>query len=155
VRVPRQVLQDLIRHRLDALGAAATTAAEALDGAALGLPEGTLAAVLAELVSLGGRLDLALDRLADALDPVAGGEISLGGAGRSEKGACPMSNPPLDQLPAQVEAVLRQHNATDDSRKMHIVPGAPRQGSRITLDKLRRHRQRGPGGAVELRRRRF
>jgi hypothetical protein len=30
---------------------------------------GALAAILAELVSLDGRLDLALDRLADALDP--------------------------------------------------------------------------------------
>jgi hypothetical protein len=46
------------------------TAAEALDGTALDLPEGTLAGILAELVSLDGRLDLALDRLADALDPV-------------------------------------------------------------------------------------
>jgi hypothetical protein len=34
-----------------------------------GLPEGTLASILAELVSLDGRLDLALDRLADAQDP--------------------------------------------------------------------------------------
>jgi hypothetical protein len=41
-------------------------AAEALDGAAFDLPEG----ILAELVSLDGRRDLALDRLADALDPV-------------------------------------------------------------------------------------
>jgi hypothetical protein len=45
-------------------------AAEALDRAALDLPEGTLAGILAELVSLDGRLDLALDRLAEALDPV-------------------------------------------------------------------------------------
>jgi hypothetical protein len=30
-------------------------------------------AILAELVSLDGRLDLALDRLADALDPVGCG----------------------------------------------------------------------------------
>ena len=35
----------------------------------LDLPEGTLAAILAELVTLDGRLDLALDRLAEALDP--------------------------------------------------------------------------------------
>jgi hypothetical protein len=49
----------------------ATTAAEALDGVAIDLPEGVLAGILAELVSLDGRLDLALDRLADALDPVA------------------------------------------------------------------------------------
>jgi hypothetical protein len=33
------------------------------------LPEGTLAGILAEPVSLDGRLDLALGRLADALDP--------------------------------------------------------------------------------------
>jgi hypothetical protein len=60
-----------IRARLDAIAGAALTAAEALDdaGAALGLPEGELAAVLAELQALGGRLDLALDRLAEALDP--------------------------------------------------------------------------------------
>jgi hypothetical protein len=38
-------------------------------GEALDLPEGTLAAILAEVVSLDGRLDLALDRLAEALDP--------------------------------------------------------------------------------------
>jgi hypothetical protein len=44
-------------------------AAEALDGAALDLPEGVLAGILAELVSLDGRLDLALDRIAVALDP--------------------------------------------------------------------------------------
>jgi hypothetical protein len=62
-----------IRARLDAIGAAATTAAEALDGAALDLPEGTLAAILAELQTLDGRLDLALDRLADALDPAGRG----------------------------------------------------------------------------------
>jgi hypothetical protein len=42
--------------------------AEALD-----LPEGSLAAILADLVRLDGRLDLAVDQLADALDPVAGG----------------------------------------------------------------------------------
>jgi hypothetical protein len=43
-------------------------AAEALD-----LPDGTPAGILAELVNLDGRLDLALDRLAEALDPVACG----------------------------------------------------------------------------------
>jgi hypothetical protein len=64
-----------IRARLDAIAGAAQTAAEALDtaaggAAALDLPEGTLAAILAELVSLDGRLDLTLDRLAEALDPV-------------------------------------------------------------------------------------
>jgi hypothetical protein len=62
-----------IRHQLFTIGAAATTAAEALDGNALDLPEGTLSGILAELVSLDGRLDLALDRLADALDPVGCG----------------------------------------------------------------------------------
>jgi hypothetical protein len=45
-------------------------AAEGLDNAALDLPEGVLGAILAELLNLDGRLDLALDRLADALDPV-------------------------------------------------------------------------------------
>jgi hypothetical protein len=56
------------RDRLDAF-ATATTAADALYGAALDLPEGTLATVLAELVGIDGGLDLALDRLAAALDP--------------------------------------------------------------------------------------
>jgi hypothetical protein len=58
-----------IRDRLNNIGTAATTAAEALDGNAIDLPEGTLAGILSELVSLDGRLDLALDRLAGALDP--------------------------------------------------------------------------------------
>jgi hypothetical protein len=64
-----------VRARLDAIACQAQTAAEALDPApagdppALDLPEGVLAAILAELVALDGRLDLALDRLADALDP--------------------------------------------------------------------------------------
>jgi hypothetical protein len=63
-----------IRERLNTIGAAAGTAADALDdGNALDLPEGTLAAILAELVSLDGQLDLALDRLADALDPAGCG----------------------------------------------------------------------------------
>jgi hypothetical protein len=62
---------EAIRCRLDAIGTAATTAADALDGSpALDLPEGTLVGILTELQTLGGRLDLALDRLADALDPV-------------------------------------------------------------------------------------
>jgi hypothetical protein len=60
---------EAMRDRLDAIGTAATTAAEALDGAALDLPQAALASILAEPVSLDGRLDLALDRLADALDP--------------------------------------------------------------------------------------
>jgi hypothetical protein len=38
---------------------------------ALDLPEGALAGILAELVSLDGRLDLVADRLAEALDPAA------------------------------------------------------------------------------------
>jgi hypothetical protein len=59
-----------LRDRLNSIGTAATTAAEALDSnPALDLPEGTLAAILAEPVSQGGRLDLAPDRLAEALDP--------------------------------------------------------------------------------------
>jgi hypothetical protein len=39
-------------------------------GAEVAWPEGVLASVLAELVSLDGCLDLALDRLADALNPL-------------------------------------------------------------------------------------
>jgi hypothetical protein len=59
-----------IRDQLHAIGAGATTAAEALDDSpALGLPTGEVAAILTELQTLGGRLDLALDRLAGALDP--------------------------------------------------------------------------------------
>ena len=74
-------LPDLVRRRLDALAcsthtacealaAAAQTGADALDGAALDLPEGTLAAILAELDGLAGRLELALDRLGAGVDPV-------------------------------------------------------------------------------------
>jgi hypothetical protein len=62
-----------IRDRLDAIGAAATTAAEALDGAALDLPEGALGVIAAELDTLGGRLDLVVNRLAEALDPAGCG----------------------------------------------------------------------------------
>jgi hypothetical protein len=68
---------DLIRTRLDAIAAAAQTAAEALDGAALDLCPGTLAEILSELEALDVRLDLALDRLASAVDPVG-----LAAAGR-------------------------------------------------------------------------
>jgi hypothetical protein len=64
-------LTSTIRARLDAVATAAQTAAEALDSnAALDLPEGVLAGILAEVVNLDGRLDLALDRLAEVLDPV-------------------------------------------------------------------------------------
>jgi hypothetical protein len=63
-----------IRGRFNSISAAAGTAADVLDdGAALDLPEGTLAGILSELVSLDGRLDLALDRIAVALDPVGSG----------------------------------------------------------------------------------
>jgi hypothetical protein len=48
-------------------------ASDALDGAAIDLPEGVLAGILSELVNLDGRLDLAVDRLAEALDPVGCG----------------------------------------------------------------------------------
>jgi hypothetical protein len=58
-----------LRDRLNSIGAAATTAAEAMDGNAIDLPEGVLASILSELVSLDGRLDLALDRIDVALDP--------------------------------------------------------------------------------------
>jgi hypothetical protein len=62
-------LADCIRQRLDALATACATGAEALDGAALDLPEGAMAQLLAELEGLAGRLDLALDRLGAAVDP--------------------------------------------------------------------------------------
>jgi hypothetical protein len=62
-------LPDLIRQRLDALAAAAQTGADALDGAALDLPEGTLASIPAKLDGLAGRLELALDRLGAGVDP--------------------------------------------------------------------------------------
>jgi hypothetical protein len=63
-----------IRDRLDAIGAAATTAADALaDDPAIDMPQAALASILAELVSLDGRLDLAVNRLAEALDPVGCG----------------------------------------------------------------------------------
>jgi hypothetical protein len=52
-----------IRTRLDLIGAAATTAADALDGNALDLGEGTLATLLAEIDGLAGRLELVCDRL--------------------------------------------------------------------------------------------
>jgi hypothetical protein len=52
------------------LAAAAQTGAEALDGAALDVCEGTLAALAAELDGLVGRLDLVLDRVGAAVDPV-------------------------------------------------------------------------------------
>jgi hypothetical protein len=66
-----------VRARLASIAEAALVAAEALDTAdgspALDLPEGALAGILAELVSLDGRLDLTLDWLAEALDPVGCG----------------------------------------------------------------------------------
>jgi hypothetical protein len=60
---------DHIRHR-PAVASAAQTGADALDGAALDLGNGTLAELLLELESLDGRLALVLDRLACAADPV-------------------------------------------------------------------------------------
>jgi hypothetical protein len=62
-----------IASRLAAIACQAQTAAEAIDGNALDLPEGTLAGIAAELGTLAGRLDLALDRLADSLDPAPQG----------------------------------------------------------------------------------
>jgi hypothetical protein len=61
---------DAIRQRLDMIGTACCTAAEALDGVAIDLGDGTLAIVLDELDTLAGRLDLLLDRLGAAVDPV-------------------------------------------------------------------------------------
>jgi hypothetical protein len=46
-----------------------------LDGAALDLPEGSLAQLLAELEGLAGRLDLVLDPLGAWVDP---GDITPG-----------------------------------------------------------------------------
>jgi hypothetical protein len=63
-------LADALRARLDAISAATGTAAEALDGAAVDLAEGTLDQLLTELLTLSGRLELVLDRLAGAADPV-------------------------------------------------------------------------------------
>jgi hypothetical protein len=61
---------EAIRCRLDAIGTVATTAADALaDDPAIDMPPTAPAAILAELVSLDRRLDLALDRLAGALEP--------------------------------------------------------------------------------------
>jgi hypothetical protein len=59
----------LIRARLQELACAAATGAEALDAAALDLPEGTLAQLTAELDGLAGRLDRVLDRLGAGVDP--------------------------------------------------------------------------------------
>jgi hypothetical protein len=62
---------DAIRHHLDSIATATTTAAAALgDGAALDLPPSVLAELLLEVETLPGRLDLVLARLADAVDPV-------------------------------------------------------------------------------------
>jgi hypothetical protein len=47
------------------------TAAEALDGAALDLPESTLARLLADVEPLGDGLPLMLHRLAGSLGPAA------------------------------------------------------------------------------------
>jgi hypothetical protein len=58
-----------IRARLDDLAVAAQTAADALDGAGIDLPEGTLTQLLHELEGLNGRLDLALDHLGADTDP--------------------------------------------------------------------------------------
>jgi hypothetical protein len=59
-----------IRQRLDLIGAAAITAADALaDGVALDLGEGTLATLLQENDGLAGRLELVLDRLGAAVVP--------------------------------------------------------------------------------------
>jgi hypothetical protein len=55
---------DAIRQRIDLIGTACTTAADALDGAALDLGEGRLAALFQEIDGLAGRLALVCDRLA-------------------------------------------------------------------------------------------
>jgi hypothetical protein len=63
-------LTDCIRQRLDVLANACATTEEALDSALLDMPEGTLAQLAAELDGLARRLDLVLDRLGAAVDPV-------------------------------------------------------------------------------------
>jgi hypothetical protein len=63
-------LPEAIRARLDGIACQAQTAAEALDGAGLDLADGTLAEIATELDTLAGRLDLLLDRLGAAVDPV-------------------------------------------------------------------------------------
>jgi hypothetical protein len=62
---------DLLRARLDALAAAAQTGADALaDGPALDLSPEVVAELVLELETLAGRLELVLDRLSAAVDPV-------------------------------------------------------------------------------------
>jgi hypothetical protein len=61
---------DLLRAHLDALAAAAQTAGDALDGAAVDLAEGTLDQLKTELLTLSGRLELVLDRLSAVVAPV-------------------------------------------------------------------------------------
>jgi hypothetical protein len=71
-------LADAIRQRLDILAAASATAAQALDGAALDLPEGALAELLGELEAPAGRLDLVCDRLGAGVDPVRAPDAQRG-----------------------------------------------------------------------------
>jgi hypothetical protein len=52
---------------------ACCTAAEALDGVTIDLGDGTLAIIVDELDTLAGRLDLLLDRLGAAVNPVPAG----------------------------------------------------------------------------------
>jgi hypothetical protein len=64
------LLIGLIRNRLAIISVATGMGAEALDGAAVDLPPHIQAEMLVELDTLAGRLDLVLDRLASAADPV-------------------------------------------------------------------------------------
>jgi hypothetical protein len=62
---------EAIRRHLDTISASTATAVEALgDGAALDLPPSVLADLLLEVETLTGKLDLVLDGLALATDPV-------------------------------------------------------------------------------------
>jgi hypothetical protein len=99
-------LTDAIRRRVNDLATAAQTAGDALDGAALDLPEGTLASLLCELEGLAGRLDLALDRPGDGRRSGEGGcaRLGYGGAGvdvgdfpPSRCGASPRAAPPQSE----------------------------------------------------------
>jgi hypothetical protein len=63
---------DSLRQHLDTISASTATAAEALaDGTALDLPPSVLAELLLEVETLAGRLDLVLDRLAGATNPLS------------------------------------------------------------------------------------
>jgi hypothetical protein len=61
---------DSLRRHLDLLGVSATVSAVALEGAQLDLPPSGVAELVLEVKTLAGRMDLALARMADCVDPV-------------------------------------------------------------------------------------